>query len=145
MRSILLSVLLVAGLTAGCSSEENDMSDATIEEVAAESKQHIDDLAALLGTDPQVQQETITDCVPGQRDSGKEALYTVQVSVEPGTLERVRREVVPAYEAEGWTFVERPDGESIDFTRGRHRVGASVWEDRGVAAVTGSGGCVETD
>ena len=135
-----LTVLLTS-LTACTSSEEPAVPDRDIETVAAEARTLIDELAGKVGQSPEVQQDTITDCVPGDRDSGKDLIYNVRVTVEPGTLDRVRSEVAEEYEQDGWDVRPRGSDNTV-FRKGQVTMGVTVFEDKGLAAVSGSGGCV---
>ena len=137
----LVLVALLTTLTACTSSKEPSVPDRDIETVAAEARTLIDELAGRVGQDPEVQQDTITDCVPGDRDSGKDLIYNVRVTVEPGTLDRVRSDVAEEYEQDGWDVRPRGSDNTV-FRKGQVTMGVTVFEDKGLAAVSGSGGCV---
>ncbi|MRK00292.1 hypothetical protein GEV27_02035 [Aeromicrobium sp. S22] len=99
--AVVLMCLLT--MTACGDEEEKDMDGRSIDNVAQEARAFIDELAAAVGTDPAVQQDTITDCVPGQPDSGKDLIYNVRVSVGPGALQRVLDDVAPISRPRGGT------------------------------------------
>ena len=135
--SALLVVLLIA---AGCGPDpEEIMHDQ--EEVARVARAEIDALADRLGTDPVVKQDTLTDCVPGDRNSGKSLIYIVHIKTPPGSLERLRTDIAAEYEATGWRVEQDPEGTT--FLKGGMSIGANVWDDIHTAAVGGSGGCVK--
>ena len=134
--SALLVVLLIA---AGCGPDpEEIMHDQ--EEVARVARAEIDALADRLGTDPVVKQDTLTDCVPGDRSSGKSLIYIVHIKTPPGSLERLRTDIAAEYEEKGWRVEEDPEG--VSFYKGAMSIGANVAEELGGASVMGSGGCV---
>ncbi|MRK00293.1 hypothetical protein GEV27_02040 [Aeromicrobium sp. S22] len=57
---------------AACSNKEDDMVDIKkAESVAAKARADIDSLAAMVGSDAEVEDDTLTDCVPGDREPGK--------------------------------------------------------------------------
>lgn len=127
---------------AACAGDRDEKDGRSIDSVAAEARGSIDELAAAVGTDPEVRQDTITDCVPGRRDSGKDLIYDVRVRVEPGALQRLLDEVAPELEAKGWDARQRGDSEVV-FRRDNVIMGATVFPDQGLASVSGSGGCVK--
>lgn len=143
-----MGVLLAVSLagTAACNgSEDSGMSvEERANEQAVEVRQQVDDLAALVGSNPQVRQDEIGACEPGD-DEGLLLSYYVGVDVEPGSAERIRGEVAERYEAEGWTIRRDPpaNGEvSTRFLKGTFSLGAHINEEVGKATVGGSGGCV---
>jgi hypothetical protein len=144
MRKLIITIAIAAGLmsTTGCGPQEDDMDDKTIEAAAAQARADIDALAALLGTSPEVRQDVISDCIPGNDTSGKTLDYAVRVQVEAGTLRRLKTEVAEQYEADGWQVKLDPGTNSVRFAKGSETMGARVFEDRGSAVVSGSGGCV---
>ena len=142
-----LASLLVALAAAGCSSDEQRQMDLQerAEARAAEARAYIDELAAAVGSDPEVRQDVLTSCVPGDDDSGLDLIYTLHVTVAPGTIDRVRGEIADRFEADGWTIRRDPsdrDEVSTRFLKGTFSIGANVNEKVGKAAVGGSGGCV---
>ncbi len=134
------AVLSVVMLTAACASDQDNV-DRDIEQVADEARSLIDELAAQVGTEPEVRQDTITDCVPGDSDSGKDLIYTVRVKVPGDASTRLRDDVAPAYEADGWTVRLRGDTD-LQLRRDNVTMGVTVFPDDGLAAVSGTGGCV---
>ena len=147
MRRTLTALMLCGIVLAGCG-KEDDMDRQERAEVRAEqARAHIDDLAARLGTDPQVVQDEMGDCVPGQEDSGLDASYTVHVTIDAGAAERLRGEIADHFAAEGWEVKRDPqdsDGDevSVRFAKDTFTMGANLSESAGKAAVGGSGGCV---
>src|SRR5690606_32034679 len=105
------------------------------------------DLAGRVGTAPEVVQDEMGDCVPGQEDSGIDLSYTVHVAVEAGAADRLRGEIADHFAAEGWEVKVDPVDPanqvvSIRFAKDTFTMGAKVSEKSGRAAVGGSGGCV---
>lgn len=131
--------VLLCLVTAACTDSDDGSEMRDAETVAAEARAEIDDLAQRLGTDPEVRHDTLVDCEVGDEDAGKYLSYNVHVRVEPGTLERLRTEIAADYEADGWTVRQDPEG--TRFLKGQASIGAKVYEDKGGAAVFGSGGC----
>ena len=142
MRRGIVAVVACLLATAACGEREKDMNGRDIETVAAEARSYIDQLATAVGTDPEVQQDAITDCVPGQKESGKDLIYNVRVRVEPGALQRVLDDVAPDFEARGWDVRQRGEDEVV-FRKDNITMGATIFPDHGLAAVSGSGGCVK--
>lgn len=135
-------VIACALIVAGCGdTKENQMKK--IDKVAAQARTDIDALAAMIGTDPEIRQNDIGACIPGRDDSGKDLIYILHVKVKPGTLARLRGEIADNLQAKGWTPHPGPGDEEISFTKGTTTMGARVWEDIHLAAVSGSGGCVK--
>lgn len=145
MRTTTVASLALAFiLTAACgepSEEERAEMTKRAEQLAAEARAEIDALAARLGTHPVVQQDALVNCEFGQDDSGKYLLYAVDVTIQPGTFDRLKGEIADAYAADGWTVRQEDDG--ARFLKDRTSLGAHVYEDIGLAAVGGSGGCSE--
>lgn len=137
ITTIVLTTMLVA-----CGNDkENQMR--SIDDVASQARRDIDALAAQLGTSPQVKQDVITDCIPGQEDSGKDLIYSVHVTIAPGALNRLKGEIADDLAARGWTVTRGPGPEEVSFAKGSATMGAAVREDLGLADVGGSGGCVK--
>lgn len=135
----MLTALCLLLATAACTTPEDTMKSQ--EEVAAAARAEIDALAAKVGMDPVVKEDTLTDCVPGNDDSGKELIYSLHVKVEAGALGRLRTEIAPQYEADGWTV--RQDSDGVRFLKGDISMGAKTSDSSAVASVGGSGGCVK--
>lgn len=117
----------------------SDVGDTSAEAVAEEARGYIDELASSLGADAEVKQDTLTDCVPGDSDSGKELVYAVQVTSEGGkeaVLSRVSRE----WEGRGWT-VEPGSGTDLRLSKDTFSMALTVSETSGRAAIVGGGGC----
>lgn len=143
MRRWLPATLMCLITATACGDqEEQDMDGRSIDTVAQETRAFIDDLAAAVGTDPEVRQDTITDCVPGRRDSGKDLIYIVHVTVDGTAIDRLRTQIADRFEADGWV-VKRDADASVRFQRGSSTIGATIFPDQGLAAVSGSGGCVK--
>jgi hypothetical protein len=143
MRPALVTVIIVLGLALGACGDTKEQQMKTIDEVAAQARRDIDALAARLGSDPEIREDVITDCVPGRKDSGKDLIYTIHVTIKPGALDRLRNEIADELRSDGWTVKEDAGSDSVRFARGDATMGASVWEDLGKASVGGSGGCVK--
>ena len=143
MRPALVTTIIVLGLALGACGDNKEDKMRTIDEVAAQARHDIDALAARLGSDPEVREDVITDCTPGQKDSGKDLIYTIHVTIEPGAMDRLKGEIAEALRADGWTVKEDAGSESVRFAKGDATMGAVVWEDLGKASVGGSGGCVK--
>lgn len=149
MRRTIIGLALCATVLTGCGKEEDGMErQERAEARAAETRTHVDDLAARVGTAPQVAQDEIGDCVPGQDDSGLNPSYTVHVTIDDTSVARLTGEVADHFEAEGWTVKRDPvDPEnqivSVRFAKGEFTMGAKISEETGRAAVGGSGGCVK--
>ena len=144
MKRVTAGVAVLSILTAACgepSEEERAKVTNRAEQVAAEARAEIDALTARLGTHPVVQQDALVNCEFGQDDSGKYLLYAVDVTIQPGSLRRLKGEIADAYAADGWTVRQEDDG--ARFLKDRTSLGAHVYEDIGLARVGGSGGCSE--
>ena len=134
---IALALILIA-----CASKDQDTVDGRgIDEVANEARSFVDELAKNVGTAPSVAQDVITDCAPGQKDSGKDLIYSVRVDVAADTTERLQGAIRQEYESEGWTASVRKDND-LRLSRDNVTIGATVFADQGVATVSGTGGCV---
>lgn len=147
MRRAVLATAIIALTIAGCGKEDGMESDKQVQERAVALRTHIDDLAERVGTAPQVVQDEVGDCVPGDEDSGSEPTYTVHVTVDEGTADRLRGEIAEHFDARGWQVKHDPvdpgDREvTVRFAKGPFTMGASVNETAGRASVGGSGGCV---
>ncbi len=132
------AAVLVIG---GCAGAGDDEVERDIERVAAQARSAIDELAAAVGTDPEVQQDVITDCVPGDKESGKDLVYDVRVKVAGDALAQVRGPVADRYRTEGWDVAERANQNTV-FRKDGITMGVTVFPDDGLAAVSGTGGCV---
>jgi|GEM_PF-3957964 len=139
-------MLLAIGIALTACGKEDDMNlQERAEARAVEARAHIDDLAARVGTDPEVRLNTLTACIPGQDDSGLDLVYTLHVRVEPGAAARLTDEISAHFAADGWVVKHDPvdDGAvSVRFQKGTFTMGANVSEADEWAAVSGSGGCV---
>lgn len=146
MRRVVGVLVLVLVAVSGCDKESGMELQERAEARAAEARGYIDELARQVGSDPEVRQDVLTDCVPGQEDSGLDLIYTLHVTVEVGTADRLRGEIADHFEADGWTVKRDPVGDdgavSVRFQKGTFTMGANVSEDVRWAAVSGSGGCV---
>jgi hypothetical protein len=145
VRLILLGLSLALALVAsGCTSEADQRAELEerAEQVATEARTHMNALAREVGTEPEVTQDEITTCVPGQRDSGLELIYNIAVQTEPGAMERVLTEVAPRYEADGWAVRQRGDDEVV-FESDTVLMSSLFSSDGTRATVGGTGGCVQ--
>ena len=114
---------------------------------AAESRAYIDDIASRVGTNPDVVEDEMLDCVPGQDDSGIDPSYTVHLQVDDGAGERLRGEIADHFAAQGWEVTRDPIDPvkkqvSVRFAKDPFTMVAKVSNSSGRAAVGGSGGCV---
>jgi hypothetical protein len=138
------AIAVLAFLLGGCGSDGPDKQEVAARADAARTQ--IDRLAAAVGTVPQTKQDVVSDCVPGDRDSGQMLLYTIRVTVDANAADRLRGEVSDDLATEGWTVKPEPSGpgvgETVAFQKGNATMSASVFADKGYAVVTGSGGCV---
>lgn len=143
MTRLVITLTALALVLAGCGDgQETPMTlEDRAEQVAADARAHIDALADRVGTDPEVTQDDLTDCIPGRRDSGLELIYSVAVSTQPGAMDRVLTDVVPDYEADGWTVRQRGSN-NIGFTKDNITMGVGFADDGTRAVAGGSGGCV---
>lgn len=138
-RSSAASALLVAGIMlSGCSNQPNR---AEVNRVADEARTEIDRLAADVGSVAQVKQDNIGDCVPGDKDSGKDLIYALDLKVAPDALQQVRGPIADRYRADGWTVSARGE-ENTAFRKDNVTIGVDVFEN-GRAYISGTGGCVE--
>ena len=137
----LTATLLLA--LAGCGDgQETPMTlEDRAEQAAADARSNMDALADRVGTDPEVTQDELSGCIPGRRDSGLDLIYNIAVTTEPGAMDRVLADVVPDYEADGWTVRQR-GSDNIVFERDNVTMGARFSDDGTRATVGGSGGCV---
>ncbi len=111
------------------------------EQVADDARTHIDALAERVGTDPQVTQDVLTDCIPGQRDSGLELIYSIDVTIEPDAMARISSDVAETYRDDGWDVRTRGRDEVV-FERAGVTMSAIPAPSAGRASVGGTGGCV---
>jgi len=146
MRRVIGAFAVVVLMVSGCGKENGMDLQERAEARAVEARGHIDQLARSVGTDLVVRQNSLTDCVPGQDDSGLDLVYTVHVTVEPGAADRLRGEIADRLAAEGWTVKQDPEHESglvsVRFQKDTFTMGAKVSEADHWAAIGGSGGCV---
>lgn len=147
MRRTLVALMLCGIVLSGCGKEDDMQLRDRAEARATEARAHIDDLAARVGTDPEVVQDELGECVPGQEDSGLDLSYTVHVTVDDGAAERLRGEIAEHYEAQGWKVTRDPqdpadDEVSVRFAKDTFTMGANLSPSASRAAVAGSGGCV---
>ena len=143
MTRLVITLAALALVLAGCGDgQETPMTlEDRAEQVAADARTHMDALAQRVGTDPEITQDEIVDCIPGQRDSGLDLIYNIAVTTEPGAMDRVLADVVPDYEADGWTVRQR-GSDNVVFERDNVTMGARFSDDGTRATVGGSGGCV---
>ncbi len=141
-RLLALTTIISLALTA-CGKEEPMDDTRTVQSVATEARRDIDALAAKVGRDPQVRQDTVTDCVPGRKGSGRMLDYVVAVTVDDDVATRLRGEIADELARDGWRVtVDSPT--SVRFAKGEATMGVKLSQQgRSVATVGGSGGCVE--
>ncbi|MTB89268.1 hypothetical protein H9L21_10105 [Aeromicrobium senzhongii] len=142
----LIAALVVCVSLSGCGESGSEL-EKRAEGRADETRTLVDDLAARVGTNPEVKQDATLDCVPGQDDSGLNPTYTVHVATDDTSAARLTSEVADELDAEGWT-VKRdsvdPSAEEVEvrFAKGEFNVGVLINQEAGRASVGGSGGCV---
>jgi hypothetical protein len=135
--------LLVALSTAGCGGDTGGagVDETDMDEIAQETRGYVDDLARMVGEDREVVQDTVTDCVPGDSDSGKEVLYNLRVTTGPDAEERLLGEIRKTWESRGWSA--EPGGVvDLRLSKDSFRMGATLSTDGSRASVGGSSGCV---
>jgi len=147
MRRTVVALMLCGIVLTGCGKEDDMDLQERAEARAAEARTYVDDLAARVGTDPEVVQDELGDCVPGQEDSGIDLSYAVHVTVDDTAAERLRGEIADHFAAEGWDVKPDPadpakDEVSVRFAKGPFTMGANISTTAGRAAVSGTGGCV---
>jgi hypothetical protein len=143
MRSLAAAAVVIVMMTAAaCTSKENTVDMTEVEKVAASARADIDELAGLVGTDPEVVQDVIGDCIPGQDNSGLTLDYAVRVQVTDGASARLESEIADRFAAEGWTVKHDTSSNRVRFQRGSATIGATVFAEKGFAVASGSGGCV---
>jgi hypothetical protein len=137
------TILVIAAMTvSACTGKENTVDMTNAEKVAVQARSAIDELAALVGSNPEVLDDTLTDCTPGDRDSGKILSYGVRVQVTDGAFTRLESEIADRFAAEDWTVKPSPSSNRVRFQRGSATIGATIAPEKGFAVVSGSGGCV---
>jgi hypothetical protein len=140
--AVLIAVLTTALGGCGSDGEEGSPMEADqVEQVAREARGYIDQVAAALGRDPEVKQDTITDCVPGDSDSGKSLIYAVHVQTQ-GDKESLLASLREDWEAQGWS-VEAGGSTDVALSKDRYSIAVTISDQTGRAAVIGGGGCVE--
>ncbi|GAA3546436.1 hypothetical protein AFL01nite_28090 [Aeromicrobium flavum] len=145
---MVVALMLCGIVLAGCGKEDDMELQERAEARAAKARGFVDDLAARVGTAPEVVQDEMGDCVPGREDSGIDLSYTVRVAVDDGAADRLRGEISDHFAAEGWEVkVDPVDPEnqvvSVRFAKDTFTMGAKISESDGRASVGGSGGCVK--
>lgn len=138
------AAMLAAAALAACGNDggDQDMGDRTdqVEQVAAQARAYVDEVAASLGRDPEVKQDTITDCVPGDGDSGQELVYAVHVQTE-GSKESLLASLREEWESQGWSVAEG-GGTDVALSKDTYAIAVTISDATGRAAVVGGGGCV---
>ena len=111
-------------------------------QVAQEARGYVDELAGMVGSNPRVLQDVLTNCVPGDKSSGKELIYFVGVSTKTGAKARLLGEIRAEWESRGWTA--RTGGATdLRLQKGSFSIGAEISPEDGRASVGGGGGCVD--
>ncbi|MBC9226743.1 hypothetical protein GL325_10430 [Aeromicrobium sp. 636] len=142
----LIAALVVCVSLSGCGESGSEL-EKRAQGRAAELRTHVDDLAARVGTNPEVKQDATPYCVPGQEDSGLNPTYTVHVATDDTSVGRLTSDVADQLEADGWTVKRDPvDTETqevgVRFAKGEFNLGVLINQEAGRASVGGSGGCV---
>jgi hypothetical protein len=144
-RVRILLVPLLAGLVmaAGCDQRGDGMTrEERAEAYMEELKLLVHELAAMIGSEVEVQYERFDNC-DDSLDDGKPVYpaYTVYVTSAEGTIDRIKGEIFAHYEAAGWRAVERSQGAS--FHKDGFDLGATANSEgkAGRASVGGSGPC----
>ena len=144
-RALVLGALTVAMLLTACNEEDDMGLQERAEERAAQARAHVDDLARRVGQDPEIRMDELTDCIPGQEDSGIDLVYIVRVQTV-GDSERVLDDVSNQMASEGWRVVRDPDsGGTVKarFGKDGFSMGARISTSSGLATISGTGGCVQ--
>lgn len=146
---IAITIVVLSSATSACSTKDDSMTgEQRIQEVAAAARADIDALAAQIGTDPEITQDDIGDCTPGNSNSGQSLSYGVHVTVEdPQTaVDPLRGEISDQLAADDWAVT--PDstgspntGETVLFQKYATTMGASIFMEKQYASIGGSGGC----
>jgi hypothetical protein len=127
--------------TEGSGGSQVDGADSgQVEEVAAEARGYIDEVVAALGQDPEVRQDTLTDCVPGDTDSGQELIYAVHVTTE-GAKDAILESLREDWVGRGWS-AEPGGAVDLQLQKDTYSIAVTISETSGRAAVIGGGGCV---
>lgn len=144
-RSMVLTMVAALLLMTACNEEDEMGLQERAEERAAEARAHVDDLANRVGETGEVLMDELTDCVPGQEDSGIDLVYKLRVQTE-GDPEQLLDDVSGQMASEGWQVKRDPaaDGTvSARFGKDGFSMSARVSTSSGLATVSGSGGCVQ--
>lgn len=138
----LVALGLATTLAACGADQEDDMTELrrTAEARADEARALIDELAARVGTDPEVSVDTLTACTPGDDDSGLMLTYSVFVTTEGDASSRLPG-LAEEYEADGWEPRLDSDRE-LRLIKDPVSMGVTVRPAESRANVSGSGGCV---
>jgi hypothetical protein len=146
MRRTLITVAIAALLlTTGCTEEDGMDLQQRAEARAAEARVHVDDLANRVGETREVLMDELTDCVPGQEDSGIDLVYKLRVQTE-GDPEQLLDDVSGQMAGEGWEITRDPAGDgtvSARFGKDGFSMSTRVSTSSGLATISGSGGCVQ--
>jgi hypothetical protein len=144
MRSLAASALVITMMTtAACTSRVHAVDMTEVEKVASTARADIDELAGLVGTDPEVLQDVIGDCTPGRDNSGSTLDYAVRVQVTEGAYARLESKIADRFAAEGWTVEPSPSSNRVRLPRGSATIGATIVPEKGFAVVSGPSGCVD--
>lgn len=144
----MLLVLVLVLAASGCSQKEDAMDvREQAEERASAARSHIDSLADRLGTQREVLQDEIGDCVPGQSDSGLDLSYVVRVVFDDAPQDSTVEEIISQLVDDGWS-AERGRAAAgnemqIRFRKAPFVMTAMIRNSDGEATVVGSGGCVQ--
>jgi hypothetical protein len=67
----------------------------------------------------------------------------VQVEVTGDALARLESDIADCFAADGWDVKPSVSSNRVRFQRGSTTIGATIAPEKGLAVVSGSGGCVE--
>lgn len=136
-----MALLLTTLVSCGEGSRDEADLQRAAEQRAEEARGYMDELARMLGTDLEVQQNALADCVPGQDDSGLALFYNMAYSTVPGVRERLAGEVRREWERRGWAATMR-NPTDLELVKDPFAIGATLATDGTHGIVNGSGGCV---
>lgn len=142
---MVLTMVAALLLMTACNEEDEMGLQERAEERAAEARAHVDDLANRVGETGEVLMDELTDCVPGQEDSGIDLVYKLRVQTE-GDPEQLLDDVSGQMASEGWQVKRDPPADgtvSARFGKDGFSMSARVSTSSGLATVSGSGGCVQ--
>lgn len=149
LRQVVGVLLTICALTACTNGDPkgtsvNEEAEALLKQRVDRVRDTVDGLAQRLeGEDVQVLREVVTDCIPGREDLGRSLIYSLRMTVPPGTLDRLRGEIADKYEAEGWKANRNRRDDALLLQNGEGSITALVDEADGQARIVSGSRCVE--